>query len=443
MISCFFVYLLLIAYFCSVIMNLQRVTFSIETHWIEGYNEKANSIGGKHMIMEKYLPELEQVAKIKDRLKECKDEWLETKPGGRNKPGGKYMGVNTVRQILDNAVSGFTYWDFHVIEQWREDVYKNEKEAPTVWNFDGYVYHVKATLMIPGLGSRTQFGCKVAVGGRDNQDSAYKSATSNALAKCASLFGVGESIYSKIKVESEEEAQVYEQIQQSPEYSVGHQPQQQQQWDQQQQWNQQQHYYQDPIQAQQQQQQWDPNQQQQWNPNQQQQWVPNQQAQWTAEPAQQQQGGFNPNDDNSYPFNPNEPGTVAHQQWNQNNLPQQHAATEQPFQATEQSFQAVENPGAKPVDFTPEPVAFGAPVTPPAVPAPQPVKQPEQSNIPQNWPQEEVGKTHQHKARLGIKTDAEMLPYIREFMKSETATMDDLTPDKLAAFNTHLEGYVA
>lgn len=152
------------------------------------------------------------------KLKDCKDEWLETKPG---RGGGKYLGVNTIRQILDAAAG---YWDFKIEEQWKEEVHRFDKNS-NAWVFDGYVFHIKGSIHIPLLGTRSQFGSKVAVGGKDNQDSAYKAAASNCLNKCASLFGVGESVYSKVQVNMEDQNQ-YNQMQQNPNYAFGQQPQQ-------------------------------------------------------------------------------------------------------------------------------------------------------------------------------------------------------------------------
>lgn len=155
------------------------------------------------------------------RLKECKDEWLEQKPG---RGGGKYLGVNTIRQILDAAAG---YWDFNINEQFKEEVHRYDKglnNGAGGWVFDGYVFHVKGSIYIPLLGTRSQFGSKVAIGGKDNQDSAYKSAASNCLNKCASLFGVGETVYSKFQVQYDDGG--FNQMQQDPNYAFGQQPQQ-------------------------------------------------------------------------------------------------------------------------------------------------------------------------------------------------------------------------
>lgn len=383
--------------------------------------------------IEQFLPSLEQVKKIRSTLKTVKDEWLETKPGKGN---NKYIGVNTVRQILEHATDGVTYWDFGTTKEWREEVYKYNKDNNS-WQFDGYVYHVKGYLFIPGLGQREQYGCKVAIGGKDNQDSAYKSATSNALVKCASLFGVGEDLYSKIKIDTGDDDQYYG-MQQDPGYALnnnqGNYPHQ----------NPPQFY---PDQQQQQQHVWGNNQSSQtyFNPQQwvqtdnqpqqqQQQYVPEQQ--WHQ---QQQQQNFNqqPADpfqhvqplnlpDNVYPFNPHEPGTPQAQQWDQQNMPQ----------AQEQSFSAQPSGQAQPNNFQPQeqkPQSVGAPVG-----APQP-PEPHVSAIPHTWDPNEMQRIHMHKARLNIKTDDQFVPYLRDYFKKEQASLQDITPETLKGLNDYLE----
>ncbi|SFJ65632.1 hypothetical protein SAMN02799624_05408 [Paenibacillus sp. UNC496MF] len=415
-------------------------------------------------VIEKYLPSLEQISSMRKSLKACKDEWLETKPGGRNKPDSKYMGVNTVRQILDHTVDGVTYWDSGLLHQWREEVYRNEKNT-TNWTFDGYVYHVKGYLFIPGLGYREQYGCKIAIGGKDNQDSAYKAAASNCLVKCASMFGVGEEIYSKIKVDMEDDQQ-YSQMQQDPNYQFGQpqggyqqQQQGQQQWGNQQQqqgyggqqqqgWGQQGGY-------QQQQGGWDqsgyggqnsgnvvpfPNQQQNgWGGQQQQQ-------SWAVDVNQQANGNFemNPND---FPFNPHNEGTPEAAQWDKQNMPQQ------PNTAQEQGYQAQPQASAQPqgdvqpqgnvqpqgYQAQPQATQYGPPAqAEQAAPADQ-----GPSAIPTEWNQAEIMRTHTHRQRLKLATDDQLNPYIRDFLKSETATLQDLTPDSLKGFNDFLEKFTA
>ncbi len=381
--------------------------------------------------IEKYIPELKDLKKIKEALKECKDEWLETKPGSGKKPASNYMGVNTVRQIIDAAVDGYTYWDFGITDQWREEVYKLSQDKST-WNFDGYVYHVKAYLFIPGLGHKEQYGCKIAIGGKDNQDSAYKSATSNALVKTASLFGVGESIYSKIKVEAEEDANAYNDLQNNAQdYMM--QPEQQTHQQTQQQAVQYPNYnnqnnYQDNYQ--QPQQQW----QQPQNEQQQQQWPQN---------TNINVSNFDANNPESYPFNVHPEGSIESQQWQtqygqQTNPPQQEQFTPQPqnVPVEQHSFVAQPNPNVA------QPQASAAAIQPGTFTAPVETTQ-AQSAIPKEWNPEEMVKIQNHKARLNIQSNEGMLPYLREYLRKEEAEIKDLTPDNLQGFNTFLEKYQA
>jgi hypothetical protein len=401
-------------------------------------------------VIEKYLPSIEQLKDIKKALKTCKEEWLETKPGGRNKPESKYMGVNTVRQILDHAVDGITYWDFGLLAQWREEIYKNEKNTAN-WMFDGYVYHVKGYLFIPGLGYREQYGCKIAIGGRDNQDSAYKAAASNCLVKCASLFGVGEEIYSKIKVDMDDDLQ-YQQMQMDPNYYIqqpngypqGY-PQQGYQQGYQQGWGGPQQGWGQPQGA------WDqtgyggpnlgnvvafPSQQQQgWGGQ------PSQQS-WAYEVNQQANGNFDIHPD-QFPFNPFNEGTPEHDQWNQRNLPQ----------AQGQNYEAQPQGTAKPQgDVQPNGYSAQPQVTQYGVPAQaQQTAQTQQASsqdqgpsaIPPQWDQNEIMRTHQHRQRLKLTTDEQLNPYIRDFLKKEDATLKDLTPENLKSFNDYLEKFTA
>jgi|SRR5579875_476606 len=168
-------------------------------------------------VIDKYLPEMALLSEVRKKLRECKDEWLEKDAKGNN-----VLGHNTVRQILESATDGITYWDFYIKEQWREEVYKFNKQTNS-WVFDGYVYHVRGGIFIAGIGYREQYGSKVAIGGKDNQNSAYKAAASDCFKKSASLFGIGEAVYSKIKVQMDDDDQ-YNQMQQDPNYAFVQQP---------------------------------------------------------------------------------------------------------------------------------------------------------------------------------------------------------------------------
>lgn len=58
-------------------------------------------------------------------------------------------------------------------------------------------------------------------------------------------------------------------------------------------------------------------------------------------------------------------------------------------------------------------------------------------NTPEN--QSNILQFQQHKERLGIGKDADLLPYIRDFFKDEKASITTITPETLAGFNTHLQ----
>lgn len=421
--------------------------------------------------IEKFLPaSMEEVKTIKGKLKECRDEWLETKPKGNQ----KYVGVNTVVQILDFAVDGITYWDFTLHEQWKEQVYKFVKETGA-WVFDGYVYHVRGSLFIPGIGDRAQYGCKVAIGGKDNQDSAYKSATSNCINKCASLFGVGSSVYNKITIDTgEADDQAYNNLMQDPNYHVAQQgynnvyPMQpqynQQQYDQQQyqqyqqpqgqQWNQQ---YQEQagqypslgqVQQYQQQEQQQPVQtQQDWYQQTMQQYDPQAYAQMQQQQESQSiQQAFQQADQ-----------AVANGQIETpfDNVQPQATVQAQPFEAQPQAT-------VQPQGYEVQTQSFGAPVIETKQEqAPAPEKKEESTPeiwedpmtdksdplahvIPDNpWNSAEIQEAltalRQHKERLNISTDNQLLPHVREFFKDENATIGSITPDTLVGFNAYLQ----
>jgi hypothetical protein len=351
------------------------------------------------VLIEQFYPKnFDEIKKVKKALKQCKDEWLEQKPG-KNGQMVPYMGHNTMRQILDHAVDGITYWDFGIIDQWREEVYAYNKQTGQ-WYFDGYVYHVKGYMFIPGVGYREQFGCKVAVGGVNNQDSAYKSAASNCFTKCASMFGVGEEIYAKIKVEMEadEEEQRYQQLQQNPNYMI--------QSDQQQIW------YQPP-------------QYQQSSPtnlmfSEQQELAQLQQAIQETD-REMQQGNI------QTPFDP------------------------QPnYQATQQNFYAQPQQAGTPNQYQPETKQYGAPVNvqPQTQPSSANQQQQQQNQITTNpWQEQgviaELQRYQQHKARLNITDDSQMIGYLRDYFKDEKANINYLTPENIKGFNDYLETITA
>jgi hypothetical protein len=362
---------------------------------------------------------MDEVKDIRDKLKECKPEWLE-----KNQKGQDSLGVLTVQQILDYATGGL--WDFVIEEQWREDVQKYNK-GNGQYVFDGYVYHVRGYLYIQGLGRRSQYGSKVAIGGKDNQNSSYKSAASDCLKKCASLFGVGSSIYSKIKIETEDEQ--YNQMSNDPNYMVGQQQQQPQGYTNQYGDHQQGEYV----------------------------WYNNAWVHQNEYYAMKQQQASQSGNGGQYPS----PGSLEQTmqevdramangeiQFPFNQAPaQQQQVVQQEFQAQPQS-EAVPQAEAQAQNF--QAVEYGAPVeTPPAPVTPEVKKEADplahiQAENPWHTPENitHLETFRQHKERLAIQKDADLIPYIREFFKSEDVSTNAITPEVLPAFNTHLENKV-
>jgi hypothetical protein len=410
--------------------------------------------------------ELVELKSVREKLKECKPEWLE-----KNAKGQDSLGVGTVQQILDYATDGVTIWDFEVTEQWREEVNKFQKQSGQ-WQFDGYVYHVLGRLHIEGIGSRSQYGSKVAIGGKDNQNSSYKSAASDCLKKCASLFGVGSSIYSRIKIETEEveHTQNNQQYQQQEQQQV--QPQQithpdgviqQGEWcwvnnnwmheseylalKQQQNVQQQDGRYPtgtQPLTPEQEKTQWYHDTMQEFDPNGYQ-----QMRQFSGpSPVEQQQATIqeamshadlhvhNPNVD--YPFE---------------NVPKNNEIKQVEAQQFEATPQSEASPQAEVQQQEYQAIQYGAPTETKEAPTPD-VAPPERKedplanvvaqnpwDTPQNVEQIEIFR--QHKERLNIQTDSQLLPHVREFFKDENAGMDNITPEILQGFNTHLQNVQA
>ena len=139
---------------------------------------------------------------VTDKLK---DAWIEQRKQGNATLS--YIGGHIVIRLLNQA---FNYqWSFEVI---KEEIipslpkpmseYKNGRRQP-VLNPDGSqkmepqppVVKVLGRLTVPGLGIKEQYGSKVLIGGATEQESAFKSASTDALKKCASLFGIGLDLY--------------------------------------------------------------------------------------------------------------------------------------------------------------------------------------------------------------------------------------------------------
>jgi len=120
-----------------------------------------------------------------------------------------YIGGHTVIRLLNKA---FNYqWSFEIVS---EEIVQSIPKQVTQWNPqtrkkepafnpDGTpklepqppVAKVLGRLTVPGLGVREQYGSKILVGGATEQESAFKAAATDALKKCASMFGIGLELY--------------------------------------------------------------------------------------------------------------------------------------------------------------------------------------------------------------------------------------------------------
>ncbi len=396
----------------------------------------------------------EQLKSIREKLKECKPEWLE-----KNAKNQDSLGVWTVQQILDNAVDGITTWDFVIEEQWREEINKYNKHQGS-WTFDGYVYHVRGSLVIEGLGRRAQFGSKVAVGGKDNQNSSYKSAASDCLKKCASLFGVGSSIYSKIIIDTDDQddrnqdwpmnqqnaAMAYNQQQLQHQAAYQHEQVQNSNvtyinaeglhqsgeyiWFNNAWMHQNDYYAQKQNAAAQSKETWYEQTMKQYDPKgyekmMQETRPETQKTQEAMSYADQQVS----NQNTDYPFE---------------NV-QQNGAKQQNFQA---SPNEAATPQAAGQEQNYQAVAYGAPADPKAEQPPLKEEDPLKDVVAENpWDTPEnkakIKAFHGHKQRLGITKDHQLLPHVRDYFKDEKATIASITPETLAGFNTHLESIQA
>ena len=103
-----------------------------------------------------------------------------------------YISGDTCIYLLNNA---FNYqWSFEVVDKMIVPGQTNEKMPTKV---QPAIAHVLGRLTVPGMGVREQWGSAVLMGSSDNQSSAYKGATTDAMKKCATMFGVAIDVTSK------------------------------------------------------------------------------------------------------------------------------------------------------------------------------------------------------------------------------------------------------
>lgn len=112
-------------------------------------------------------------------------EWI------KMKNGLSYISGDTVTRLLNKA---FLYrWSFEVVETRVVQSQAKKNETST----QGSVVQVHGRLTVPGWGVREQWGSQPLVGGSDVQEHAFKSAATDAMKKCASLFGIALDLYGK------------------------------------------------------------------------------------------------------------------------------------------------------------------------------------------------------------------------------------------------------
>lgn len=196
---------------------------------------------------------------INEMQKPLEKKWIKTKGQGRNQLS--YVSGTVVTRLLNKA---FQYkWSFEVIVK---EVTPSIPKAITIWDEserksknvvltptgeyayatnmtspEDYVKHaqppvvnVLGRLTIPGVGFKEQWGAHVVVGGASEQESALKSATTDAMKKCASMFGIALELYDNvgqdIEFDTEAERNQHQQEMQTHQQHLQAQEQQQQQY---------------------------------------------------------------------------------------------------------------------------------------------------------------------------------------------------------------------
>lgn len=121
--------------------------------------------------------------------------WVKTRGTGKN--ALDYVSGDTVTRMLNKA---FNYrWSFHVLETRVvtsvDKVYKDFKTKEETVTPQNPVVQALGRLVVPGWGIREQWGSQPLQGGADVQEHAFKSAATDAMKKCASMFGIALDLY--------------------------------------------------------------------------------------------------------------------------------------------------------------------------------------------------------------------------------------------------------
>lgn len=122
-------------------------------------------------------------------------------------------------------------------------------------------------------------------------------------------------------------------------------------------------------------------------------------------------------------------------------------ATESGFQAIENDNQVEQKPGAVEQNFNA--IQYGEPVN-------EEMKTEEKAKNNENedeikydnpWNQPEIlaelNVFHEHKKRLKIENDRDLLPHVRDYFKDENAKISFITPENIKEFNSYLSNLQA
>lgn len=112
------------------------------------------------------------------------ETWVKTRRSGSTDLS--YVSGDTVTRILNKAFRN--RWSFEV----------KESRAVTATARNGNtqgIIQVLGRMTVPGWGVREQWGSQPLVGGADVQEHAYKAAATDAMKKCASMFGIALDLY--------------------------------------------------------------------------------------------------------------------------------------------------------------------------------------------------------------------------------------------------------
>ena len=135
---------------------------------------------------------------------------IETRKAG-NGPALKYISGSTVTEMLNEAF-GYDGWSWTIEHSWVEKSQDKPIKDRNTYKVTGHepqppVCHVRGILTAYiDMDDRSHrvirkegFGSKILLGGASEQESSFKAASTDALKKAASLFGIGLELYRKDK----------------------------------------------------------------------------------------------------------------------------------------------------------------------------------------------------------------------------------------------------